>query len=79
MKVSFAPITSAQIDFLCTNDHVASRFVAINSGSNTFTSVLIHSDTSNNPLTASLFFFRKQVFFSMAFLLRCNLLSFVPR
>lgn len=78
MKVSFTPIISAQIDFLCTNDHVASRFVAINSGSNGFTSAVIHSDISGNPLTASLFF-APSFFFPTAFLLRCNLLSFVPR
>lgn len=67
MKVSFTPITSAQIDFLCTNDHVASRVVAIKSGANGFAPALIHSDISDNPLTPSFFiyfFFFMEVFFS---------------
>lgn len=63
VKASFAPITWAQIDFLCTNDHVSSRFVAINSGSNGFTSALIHPDISDKPLTASLSFFKEQFVF----------------
>lgn len=84
MKISFTPITSAQIDFLCTNDHVASRVVAIKSDANGFAPALIHSDISDNPLTPSFFiyfFFVMEVFsfFFVAFLLRCNLLGFVPR
>lgn len=82
VKVSFTPITSAQIDFLCTNDHVASQVVAIKSGTNGFTPALIHSDIGDNPLPPLfliyLFCVMEGVFF-MAFLLRCNLLGFVPR
>lgn len=66
---------SAQIDFLCTNDHVASRFTAVNSGPNGFTSALIHPDTSDNPLAATLLvfllfyfiFWKEQVFFVVIF------------
>lgn len=76
VKVSFTPITLAQIDFLCTNDHVPSRFAAVNSGANGFTSALTLSDITDNPLSLS---FSLSLFFPTAFLLRCNLLGFVPR